>query len=122
MNNSGTDEPRYTRIGAAQLAGISIEFLERCESEQLVFTRVIRGGASGYSAGDIRRLARIARLHEDLGLDFASLEVVLNMREQILELREQLEKMERERMQREEQLLRELSILRRQLAAEGRWD
>ena len=121
MSNIGLDEPRYTRIVAAQLADFTIEFLERCETEQLVVTRVIRGGAPGYSAGDIRRLARIARLHEDLGLDFSSLEVVLNMREQILELREQLELLEREMVLREEKLLRELAILRRQLSAESKW-
>ena len=115
------DEPRYTRIVTAQLAEISIEFLDRCEQEQLVQTRIIRGGSPGYSARDIRRIARIARLHEDLELDFASLEVVLNMREQILELRDQLEALEQDMVQREEQLLRELVALRRQLASESSW-
>lgn len=115
------DEPRYTRIVTAQLAEISIEFLERCEIEQLVQTRIIRGGTPGYSARDIRRIARIARLYEDLGLDFSSLEIVLNMREQILELREQIELLERERARREEQLLNELAALRRQMALESKW-
>lgn len=116
-----TDEPRYTRIVTAQLAEISIEFLERCESVQLVQTRVIRGGSPGYSVRDVRRIARIARLHEDLGLDFDSLEVVLNMREQILDLRDQIEALEQDIVQREEQLLRELVALRRQIAAESQW-
>lgn len=115
------DEPRYTRIVTAQLAEISIEFLERCEEEQLVRTRIIRGGKPGYSARDIRRIARVARLHEDLGLDFSSLEVVLNMREQILDLREQLDAIEQEMVRREEQLLRELIALRRQIAVESQW-
>ena len=115
------DEPRYTRIVTAQLAEISIDFLERCEIEQLVQTRIIRGGTPGYSARDIRRIARIARLYEDLGLDFNSLEIVLNMREQILELREQIELLERERARREEQLLNELAALRRQMALESKW-
>ena len=121
MNNSGTDEPRYTRIVTAQLAEISIEFLERCEAEQLVRARVIRGGDRGYSARDIRRIARIARLHQDLDLDFAALEVVLNMREQIMELQEQLAIMERDMVRREEELLQDLVSLRRQLAAESSW-
>jgi DNA-binding transcriptional MerR regulator len=105
MSNTGSEEPRYTRIVAAQLAD----------------TRIIRGGSPGYSASDIRRMARIGRLHQDLGLDFASLEIVLNMREQILELREQLDQLERDMLQREEKLLRELVILRRQIAVESKW-
>ncbi len=121
MNNSGSDEPRYTRIVAAQLAEISVEFLERCESEQLIQVRLYRDESPRYSASDIRRLARMARLHEDLGLDFAGLEVVLNMREQIIELRDQLEQIEREMARREEQLLREIVTLRRQIASESGW-
>ena len=121
MINNYYDEPRYTRIVTAQLAEISIELLERCETEQLVQTRIIRGGMPGYSARDVRRIARVARLHEDLGLDFSTLEVVLNMREQILELREQLDALEQDMIEREEQLLRELIALRRQIAAESQW-
>jgi hypothetical protein len=121
MKNNLQEEPRYTRVVTAQLAEISIDFLDRCEQEQLVRTRVMRGGSVGYSAADIRRIARIGRLHRDLELDFAALEVVLNMREQILELREQLDRIERERMRREEELLRELTQLRRRLAADSAW-
>ncbi len=65
MTEFNLDEPRYTRVVAAQLAEISLEFLERCETERLVRVRVIRGGAPGYSAYDIRELARLGRLHEE---------------------------------------------------------
>jgi hypothetical protein len=118
MNEFNVDEPRYTRIVAAQLAEISVEFLERCETEQLVQVRVIRGGVPGYSARDIRNLARIGRLREQLALDFPALEVVLHMRRQVLDLREQMERVEKEMVQREERLLRELLALRRLVAEE----
>ncbi len=121
MNNFSLDQPRYTRIVAAQLASISIDFLERCETEELVQVRIIRGGAPGYSARDIRNLALLRRLHEDLELDFPSLEVVLNMRSQVLDLRGQLEKLEQDLVEREEKLIRELTELRRRLAAEQGW-
>jgi len=121
MANNLPDEPRYTRIVTAQLAEISIEFLERCEEEQLVQTRVTRGGALGYSASDVRRIARIARLHDDLGIDFNSVEIVLNMRDQILELQRQIEFLEQEKARREEQLQHELASLRRQLTGESKW-
>ena len=70
MNDFPPDEPHYTRIVAAQLANISIEILERCEMERLVRVRVIREGTPGYNARDVRQLARIRRLHRELGLDF----------------------------------------------------
>ena len=121
MSEANIDEPRYTRVVAAQLAEISIEFLERCETERLVQVRVIRGGAAGYSARDIRELARLGRLHQDLELDFPALEVVQHMRRQLLDLQEQVERLEREMVQREERLVRELVDLRRRLAAETDW-
>ncbi len=121
MNDFPVDEPRYTRVSAAQLADISIVFLERCESERLIQVRVLRGGKAGYSARDIRELARIGRLHSDLELDFPAIEVVLNMRQQLLDLQEQLEKIDRDVVQREERLTRELVDLRRRLAAESGW-
>lgn len=121
MNDFPADVPRYTRIVAAQLADISMVFLERCETERLIQVRVIRGGKPGYSARDIRELARIGRLHADLELDFPALEVVLNMRQQLLDLREQMERLEREMVLREERLTRELVDLRRRLAAESGW-
>jgi hypothetical protein len=118
MDEFSVEEPRYTRIVAAQLAEISLEFLERCETERLVRVRVIRGGVPGYSARDIRDLARIGRLREQLELDFPALEVVLHMRRQVLGLREQMERLEQEMVQREERLLRELLALRRLVAEE----
>lgn len=121
MNDFPDDEPRYTRIVAAQLAEISITFLERCETERLIQVRVMRGGHPGYSARDIRQLARIGRLHTDLELDFPALEVVLNMRQQVLDLQEQMERLQREMIQREERLTRELVDLRRRLASESEW-
>lgn len=118
MNDFPPDEPRYTRTVAAQLANISIELLERCEVEQLVRVRVIRGGSPGYSARDVRQLARIGRLYQDLGLDLSAMEIVLNMRRQILDLQEQIERQEWEMARREEQLIGELIDLRRRLAIE----
>jgi DNA-binding transcriptional MerR regulator len=121
MNDFPADEPRYTRIVAAQLADVSMVFLERCETERLIEVRVIRGGQPGYSARDIRQLARIGRLNADLELDFPALEVVLNMRQQLLDLQGQMESLEQEMVQREERLTRELVDLRRRLAAESGW-
>jgi len=79
------------------------------------------GGGLGYSAADIRRLARIRRLREDLGLNFPAVEVVLHLRRRIIELLLELDELERQMIQREQVLLEEIQRLRRQLATEARW-
>jgi DNA-binding transcriptional MerR regulator len=121
MTDFPLDEPRYTRILAAQLASISLELLERCETERLIEVRITQGGQPGYSAHDIRQLALIRRLHEDLELDFPALEVVLNMRRQLLDLQGQVDEIERQVIEREERLTREVVNLRRRLADEAEW-
>lgn len=121
MNDQPLDEPRYTRTFAAQLADITLDFLERCETERLIEVRIISSDQPGYSARDIRRLTLIRRLHEDLELDFPALEVVLNMRRQLLDLQQQLDDTERQAIEREERLRREMINLRRRLAAEAEW-
>ena len=121
MNDFPQDEPRYTRILAAQLANITLEFLERCEVERLIDVRIISGDQPGYSAQDVRHLILIRSLYEDLEIDFPALEVVLNMRRQLLDLQAQLEAFERQTTEREQRLRRELVNLRRRFADEADW-
>jgi MerR family transcriptional regulator/heat shock protein HspR len=72
-------------------------------------------GDEGYSAEDISQIARIRRLHEDLGLDLEAVEIVLHMRRQILELLRRVDEMERRLAKREDELLAEIQDLRRRL-------
>jgi DNA-binding transcriptional MerR regulator len=76
------------------------------------------GGGKGYHPEDIERMAIIRRLHEDLELDMSSLEVVLQMRQRILELLDEVEDMELMARQRERELLAQLRALRQRLANE----
>ena len=122
MNNISPDEQRYTRKRATQLANISFQFLEMCETERLIEIRFTSTDQPCYSINDIRKLSLIRRLHEDLELDFPALEVVLNLRKQLLDLREQMEEIERQASEREEWLIRELINLRSRYADEADWD
>lgn len=121
MNDLSLDQPRYTRDLAAQLADISLDFLERCENERLIEISIKSSDQPGYSVRDIRRLTIIRNLHENLELDFPALEVVLNMRRQLLDLQQQLDDMERQSIEREEQLRRQMINLRRRLADDAEW-
>ncbi|MGD8807931.1 MAG: MerR family transcriptional regulator [Chloroflexota bacterium] len=118
---TGEEELLYTRPVAAQLARISLDFLRRCEREGIVRPRPLPGGGVGYTADDIRRLARVRRLRYSLELDMPAVEVILNLRRQVLDLQTYLDQLELEMAQREQQWQREVQELRRQIAQEMKW-
>jgi len=118
---SRDEEPIYTRPVTAQLAQVSIEFLCLCEEENLIQVQVMTGGGKGYSVTDIRRLARIRRLHKDLELDLPAVEITLNLRRQVLDLMAQMDEMERRHARRKQELMDEIRQLRRRLAEEAEW-
>jgi len=118
---SRDEEPIYTRPVTAQLAQVSIEFLCLCEEENLIQVQVMTGGGKGYSVIDIRRLARIRRLHKDLELDLPAVEITLNLRRQVLDLMAQMDEMERRHARRKQELMDEIRQLRRRLAEEAEW-
>lgn len=119
--HTGQEEPLYSRPVAARLARISLDFLRRCERENIVRPRPLPGGGIGYTAADIRRLARVRRLRYSLELDMPAVEVVLHLRRQVIELQTYLDQLEREMEQRERQWQREVQELRRQIAEELNW-
>ena len=116
------DDMLYERETARKLARISANLLRQCEVEQLVQPHVRSGGRTGYSAADIRELARIRRLRDDLGLPLDAIEVVLHMRRQLLDLQAELARMERQMAWREQELLVEMAALRRRLAEDAGWE
>jgi DNA-binding transcriptional MerR regulator len=111
----------YTQSVAIQLAEVSVDFLHACEAEGLIQVQEVEGNP-GYSAGDIRRLARIRRLCQDLELDLPAVEVVLHLRQQVRSLLTEMDQIEQRMQQREQELLREVQELRRRLAAEAGWE
>lgn len=116
-DTSGKREIIFTRTVTAQLARVSVEFLDYLEAEDLVQPRALEGeeGEMGYAPEDIQQLARIRRLHETLGLDLDAVEVVLRLREQVMDLLARMAEMEERFARREQELLQELDDLRRRL-------
>lgn len=83
-------EPRYAIGVVAARCGIHPQTLRQYERLGLVEPQRTRGNFRLYSEADIDRLLRIQRLVNDLGVNLAGAEVILNMREQLLTLRHQL--------------------------------
>ena len=103
----------FTRTVAAQLARVDLDFLERLEAEDILQPRELEGGERGYTPEDIGRLCRIRRLHETLGLDLETVEVVLHLRDRVTFLMAQMQDLETSFGRREQELLQELNDLRR---------
>lgn len=104
------EQPRYVISVAAQILGIHPQTLRLYEREGLVEPRRSGGKIRLYSERDIERVRCIMRLTNDLGVNLAGAEAILNMRERMVRMREELEMMRREMRAEMEQLRRELDV------------
>jgi DNA-binding transcriptional MerR regulator len=114
-------EVLYNLDSASQMARVSIDFLRDCEQEGLIQSKIMVHGEPGYTLAEIRRLARIRRLCDNLALDLAAVEVVLHLRQQVSDLMAHLNQLEQHMNNREADLINEIQALRRQLAEAVEW-
>lgn len=73
------DEPMFVISVAARLVEMHPQTLRYYERAGLVKPKRSRGSIRLYSQHDIERLRKIARLVEDLGVNLAGVEVILNL-------------------------------------------
>ena len=92
-HNRDREEPRYIISIAAQMVSLHPQTLRHYEKLGLIKPARSRGesGLRMYSEHDIEQLRRISSLIDDLGVNLAGVEVILNMSRQIEELQSQLE-------------------------------
>jgi DNA-binding transcriptional MerR regulator len=86
---------------AALLARVSMDFVAWCEQEDLIHAQASLDSEPRYSMADVYQLARIRRLRRDLGLDWPSIEIVLNLRQQVLALLAEIDEIEQRAARRE---------------------
>ncbi len=103
------DEPIYVISIAARMVNLHPQTLRHYEKMGLVDPARTEGGVRMYSQRDIERLNKITGLIEDLGVNLAGVEVILNMTRQIEALQAQVEEMER-RMHVEVERIRRASL------------
>ena len=87
------EEPCYIISIAAQIVGLHPQTLRQYDRIGLVVAYRSRGNRRMYSPRDIERLQRIIRLTEDLGINLAGVEVILNMRAQIKGMQSEMDRM-----------------------------
>ena len=90
------DRPRYMISVAADLVGMHPQTLRIYESKGLIRPKRTAGNTRLYSEVDIERLLLIQQLTNDLGLNLAGVEQVLELQDQVQRMRRTLDRMERE--------------------------
>ncbi|NLX42416.1 MAG: helix-turn-helix transcriptional regulator [Chloroflexi bacterium] len=108
------DEPAYVISVAARLVSLHPQTLRYYERLGLVKPTRTEGRIRLYSRRNIETLRKIARLTDDLGVNLAGVEVIMNMTQRVAELQQELDaqresaKQEIERLHRRIQYLEEI--------------
>jgi MerR family transcriptional regulator, heat shock protein HspR len=90
------ERPRYMISVAADLVGMHPQTLRIYESKGLIRPKRTAGNTRLYSEADIERLRLIQQLTNDLGLNLAGVEQVLQLQDEVQRMRRTLNRMERE--------------------------
>jgi MerR family transcriptional regulator/heat shock protein HspR len=90
------EERFYTIKVAAGLCGMHEQSLRMYERRGLITPRRSAGNIRRFSDADVERIRFIKRLVDDLGVNLAAVEVILHMREQLLDAQRQLAALRRE--------------------------
>src|SRR2546426_9616967 len=90
------DRPRYMISVAADLVGMHPQTLRIYETKGLIRPKRTAGNTRLYSEADLERLRLIQQLTNELGLNVAGVEQVLERQDQVARMRRRLDRMERE--------------------------
>ena len=90
------DRPRDMISVAAELVGMHPQTLRIYESKGLIRPKRTAGNTRLYSEADLERLRLIQQLTNELGLNLAGVEQVLELQDQVERMRRRLARMERE--------------------------
>jgi MerR family transcriptional regulator, heat shock protein HspR len=87
---------RYAISIVARLVDVHPQTLRQYERLGLVVPERTSGNIRQYSDRDVERLKFIQRIVSELGVNLAGVEIILNMRERILQLHNELEDLRRQ--------------------------
>ncbi|MDY6820560.1 MAG: helix-turn-helix transcriptional regulator [Deferribacterota bacterium] len=87
------DVPLYSISVVAEMLDLHPQTIRQYERLGLVKPKRTEGNTRLYSDSDIERLKLILTLTRDLGVNIAGVEIIIDMREQIIDLQEKLNKL-----------------------------
>jgi MerR family transcriptional regulator/heat shock protein HspR len=90
------DRPRYMISVAAELVGMHPQTLRIYESKGLIRPKRTAGNTRLYSEADLERLRLIQQLTNDVGLNLAGVEQVLELQDEVDRMQRQLARLEQE--------------------------
>ncbi|MDX6400127.1 MAG: MerR family transcriptional regulator, heat shock protein HspR [Gaiellaceae bacterium] len=90
------DRPRYMISVAADIVGMHPQTLRIYENKGLIRPKRTAGNTRLYSEADIARLQLIQQLTNDLGLNLAGVEQVLQLQDEVQRMSRQLDRVRRE--------------------------
>ena len=90
------DEPVFIISVAAQMLEVQAQTLRYYERLGLVKPQRTRGNQRVYSHNDLERVRRIRRLMDDLGVNLAGVEVLLNLLDRLQEAESTIARLEAE--------------------------
>lgn len=90
------DEPCYVISVAARMVGMHAQSLRNYERIGLIRPSRSRGRVRYYSQSDIERLRNIQRMINDLGVNLAGVEVIMNMKETMARMEREIERLREE--------------------------
>jgi MerR family transcriptional regulator/heat shock protein HspR len=96
MDDFDEKEPRYVISIAARMVGVHTYTLRYYERIGIIEPARSRGNIRLYSESDIAQLKRVKTLIDDLGVNLAGVEVIMQMVQRMLELRGQVQELEEE--------------------------
>jgi len=96
MEDLDEKEPRYVISIAARMVGVHTYTLRYYEKIGVIEPARSRGNIRLYSESDIAQLKRVKTLIDDLGVNLAGVEVIMQMVQRMLELRGQVQELEEE--------------------------
>ena len=113
MDNYESEEPIYVISVAARLVEMHPQTLRYYERAGLLKPTRSSGKIRLYSQKEIDRLRKIARLTNELGVNLAGVEIIIDLTERIEVLQATMKQRETELLEEIEQLHRELELSHR---------
>ena len=95
-HDDALDEPVFVISIAARMVGMHAQTLRQYERIGLIEPKRTRGNIRMYSRADVARLRTVQRLINDLGVNLAGVEVILQMREKMQAMEDEIERLRRE--------------------------